>query len=263
MIKILFNILLLGFILSSLLSIVIKYPPKESILVSSPVLITNNNFNLENKIYILKDGADCPVLIIGNEENTSITNIKLSNIEIYGNRANQTKELYKITSRGLINNNGIFIQNATDIKLENIKIKDCKSGGLVTTLGVKNLYINNLTSENNEWDGIALYETKNSLFSNIYLKNNNAAGISLDNNFNNNVFSNIYIFNNGSAIFMRNSNSNLFNNVFLSKNKSGIFIAQQDSNINTACSYNKFYIKSDAADYIKINDKSCLNNEFY
>lgn len=234
---------------------------QEVIYLNSPILITNSNIKLTNLNLILNGKSDCPLIIIGNEYGEPITNILINNITIDGNRLNQSKELYKKTNRGIINNDGIFIQNCKNVRLSNINIKNCKSGGIVTTLGVDNLQINNLTSENNEYDGAAFYETTNSFFYNISLKGNLAAGISLDNNFNFNVFSNCFIYSNDTAIFIRNSSNNKFLNINLNNNKFGIFMAQVNQFTNTGCINNKFQIFSDKIDCFKVNNKSCTGNE--
>ena len=256
--KILQIIGLLSFVIFCV-TIVIIFPPDNQIEISSPIIITNSNVTVSDAQINLKNKSDCPVLIIGLESGISISNIVISNISIDGNRDNQTKELWKTSKFGLINNDGILIQNVRDIILTNIVIRNCKSGGLVTTLGVKNLSVYNLTSINNEYDGIALYKTTDSIFKNLILRNNISAAISLDNSFNFNIFSNCLIIKNNTSIFMRNCESNQFFRLFLSGNQHDIFIAQVNADTNTGSSFNVFDLKSSTASII-VNNKSCISN---
>ncbi len=241
------------------ISIVIIFPLTNQVEISSPIIITNSNVTISDSIITLKDKSDCPVLIIGSESGLSISNIVISNLEINGNRIGQTKELWKKSKYGVINNDGILIQNAHNIILTNIVIRNCKSGGLVTTLGVKNLIVYNLTSINNEYDGIALYKTTDSYFNNLILRNNLAAAISLDNSFNFNTFSNCLIIKNNTSIFMRDCTGNKFLKLFLSGNRHDIFIAQVNNDTNTGSYFNSFDLKMSTAS-ITVNNKSCLSN---
>jgi len=238
--------------------------PDKLIEVAYPIIITNSNTKIiggNHTILRLKNNANCPVIIIGGLRGNQITNVIISNITIDGNRTNQSTEYWIYTIRGVINNNGILVQNAKNVNISNIIIKSCKSGGLVTTLGVNGIIVDNIVSYDNEYDGIACYETSNGIFSNLKLYNNKAAGISLDNNFNSNTFNNCFISNNVTGIFMRTSSYNQFNNIVITNGKYGVFIAQVDKNTNTACINNIFdtiSIKT-AHDFI-INDVSCTNN---
>jgi hypothetical protein len=233
--------------------------PSGIIEISSPLIITHSNFSIiGNKTTIrIKDNANCPAIIIGNIRGKPVTNILIKDITIDGNKSNQSREFYKYTKKGVINNDGILIQNANHVNIENVTISNCKSGGLVSTLDCDTLSIDHLTSYNNEYDGIACYETTNSTFKNLCLTNNGAAGISLDNHFNDNMFSNVDINNNQTGIFMRNSNNNVFLNIAMKNNKLGAFISHIDKDESTGCSNNIILGKLDK---VIINRTTCMGN---
>ena len=232
--------------------------------INSPFLnITTSNIKYDGRGVTLKldRHSDCPVIIIGSIYNKPISNVEISNLTIDGNRFEQTREYWKHTERGVINNSGIVIQNARNVTIHNIIIKNCKSGGIVTTLGVNDILVDRVEVYNSEFDGVACYETTNSIFSNLNLHNNNAAGISLDNEFNNNIFFNCTLVDNNTGIFMRNSCGNIFKNIILNNKRFGVFIAQVDKNTNTACKNNMFDITRMKTPYdFHINDASCSNN---
>jgi parallel beta-helix repeat protein len=226
-------------------------------------MITNSNTRLdgENITLFLKDIANCPVIIIGNSEGEPVTNIDISRFVIDGNKDKQTKEHWKYLPNGVVNNNGIIVQNASGVRIHDINMRNCKSGGLVTTLNVNYLSVSNVTSENNAFDGIACYETRNSTFDHLQLINNNAAGISLDNNFNSNTFSDVIISNNNVGIFMRNSHNNTFTNITIRDCKLDLFMSQVNRNMASGCTGNIFEEFISNRNFM-INYQTCTNNVF-
>jgi hypothetical protein len=220
--------------------------------ISSPIWITNSGITISNLQVKVADNANCPAIIIGTP-NTEISNVTLINVCIDGNRTNQTREIWK---QGL-RNNGIFVQNADNVAVVNATIRGCRSGGIVCEK-VTNFKVSHLISENNEFDGIAIYETTNSFFSYMSLNKNLAAGISMDNWCKNNVFRDCSIAENDLGIFMRNSRGNFFHDFYFNKNRHGVFIAQVDSKRETACVDNVFF--GIPKELFRINDSSCTNN---
>ena len=229
--------------------------------VTEPILITNSNQTLSDQFYRLAAKADCPVIIIGNESGPPITNITLTNIKIDGDSTNQTKELYKYSERGLpINNNGIIIQNAKDVVLNYVTIVDCRSGGLVTTLGVSRLFVTNLLTTLNMFDGIACYKTTDSVFRNITSIGNAAAGLSFDLEFNSNVVDHAIIALNSVGIFARDSYHNNFTNIIIGASSLyTLFLAPIDDLPNTGASYNNFSIHPTTLPKVYTNS-ACIGN---
>ena len=224
----------------------------KSEIISSPIWVTNSGVTISNLQIKVADNANCPAIIIGTP-NKRISNVTLINVCIDGNRLHQTREIWQ---QGL-RNNGIFVQNADNVAVLNAKIHGCRSGGIVSER-VSNLKVDHLVSEDNQFDGIAIYETTNSSFSFMLLNKNLAAGISMDNWCEHNFFQRSFVTENDSGIFMRNSRGNSFCSFYFNKNKHGIFIAQVDDKKETACVNNVF--RGIPKSLFTINDSSCTNN---
>lgn len=218
----------------------------------------------------LDNGINSPVLIMGRMENVpqaATRHIKVSNLLIDGNRENQTQECMggECSADFPLRNNGISIRRCVDCTVESVIVHSAISGGLVTELGCRRLTIRDYTSFNNEFDGLAGYETEDSTFSGINLYSNKAAGISTDIKFNNNKFYDVTITDNKSVgIFMRDSLDNSFTNLHIRNNEQhGIFLAQVNSDPETAATGNTFtsvVIANSGGAGIQANDKSCVNN---
>ncbi len=165
----------------------------------------------------LADNANCPVVIMGEPVNHPTKTIKqlcVSDLFIDGNRAHQQRELWRLQGEGSeIRNNGIQVQGVSDSTVENVVCARCRSGGLVTTRGVQRLVVKSLNAFDNEFDGLACYQTMDSVFTKLYLHNNPGAGISLDLAFNHNTISNALLTGNDLGIFMRASRDNQFHNI--------------------------------------------------
>ncbi len=231
--------------------------------INIPIIITNSNtriFGNKSTIF-LESKSDCPVIIIGNPTGEPVTNIEVFNLSIDGNRVGQTREAWKRLNGDVINNNGILLQNAMNVKIHDVIIRNCRSGGLVTTHHVSGLQAFRLELFNNEFDGLACYETTNSIFSDLNIHNNLYAGISLDNDFDYNTFSNIIISSNNVGIFMRNSCNNKFNNIKVKNCNLIVFMSQVDSDYTSGCSSNMFDGLMSNGKVI-INSETCTNNIF-
>ena len=181
----------------------------------------------------LVDNANCPVVIMGepvNHPQNKLTNLRVSDLAIDGNRSHQQRELWREQGEGSeIRNNGITIQSVSDSSVERVITSRCRSGGVVTTLGVRRLTVRALEAFDNEFDGLACYLTTDSLFTDLYLHDNPGAGISLDLAFNNNIVSNAVLARNDLGIFMRASRENVFYDVSIrNSGHYGVFMAHAE-----------------------------------
>jgi hypothetical protein len=239
--------------------------PNTKINITSPIVISRSNITLvgdTNTVFLLSSNMNCPVIVIGVQGAPAVTNVILMNIQIDGNRTNQSKELWKYSKLGYpMYNNGIIVQNATDILINDIVVSGCISGGLVSTFHVSELVVSNFVAFNNQFDGLACYQTTNSSFLNLLIFKNLAAGISLDLNFNDNIFYNVLLASNIIGIFIRNSNGNVFDDVRMIGNKRfDVFMASVNNKTNTGCINNEFTIKGDGEIHSK--DPLCVSNIF-
>jgi hypothetical protein len=254
-------------------------PPGKTF-INRPIVLRHDNQTLRGSgpttILYLADNANCPVIIMGQPVNhpmQTVRHLRVVDMFIDGNRTHQQRELWHESGEGSeIRNNGITVQNVSDSLIENITCTRCRSGGLVTTLGVRRLTVNNFGSFNNEFDGLACYLTTDSVFSNLDLHDNPGAGISLDLAFDHNVIRSAVLASNDLGIFMRDSRDNKFEHVSIQDNHNyGVFMAQAfqpaDNNVKpqpqTECINNSFTnligLRNGQA-HFRVNDVSCTNN---
>ena len=224
----------------------------------------------------LADDANCPVIILGeavNNPQPTVKFLRVADLYIDGNRLHQQRELWQLQGEDSeIHNNGITVQNVSDSVVEQVTCARCRSGGLVTTRGVSQLTVRDLTAFDNEFDGLACYETTNCLFTDLCLHDNPGAGISLDLAFNHNVISNAVLAANDLGVFMRASCDNQFYNISIRDSRQyGVFMAhtvEQTANgwqavPQTECEQN-YFTNLTAVDCgvaaFWINNITCTNN---
>jgi parallel beta-helix repeat protein len=151
------------------------------------------------------------------------------------------------------------------VTIERIAVYRARSGGLVTEKVCRRLTVQNFTSAENEFDGLAAYQTENSVFSELHLHDNPFAGISLDIDFNNNIISGAVITDNdGPGIFMRDSRDNLFSDIQIrNSGEKGLFLAQVGTDVTTPAMGNTFHglvVSNSVQEGMRVNDASCVNN---
>ena len=211
--------------------------PPGVIEVRQPIVLQRDHQTLrgsgEATVLHLADGANCPVIILGEPVNHPRSTVKtpvLSSLFIDGNRLHQQHELWRLRGEGSqIHNNGITVQNVADSTVENVTSARCRSGGLVTTRNVRRLTVRDYTAFDNEFDGLACYQTEDCLFTGLRLHDNPGAGISLDLAFNHNVVSNAVLTANDLGIFMRASRDNQFYNISIRHSRHyGVFMAHAE-----------------------------------
>ena len=254
--------------------------PAGRIEVRQPIILNRDNLTLRGAgaatILHLADDANCPVVILGeplNNPTQTIRHLKVAGFFVDGNRAHQQRELWRLTGEGSeIRNNGVTVQNVSDSTVESVTCVRCRSGGLVTTRNVRRLTVRGLTAFDNEFDGLACYQTRDSLFTELRLHNNPGAGISVDLDFNHNIVSNAVLTANDLGVFMRASRGNQFYNVSIRDSRRyGVFMAQAELPTaegwkpapKTECVENSFTnlaAHDCGAAAVRINDISCTNN---
>jgi len=241
---------------------------------TDPIVIDRDNVELlgESPAAILRlaSGANAPVLVMGQmAQIPSITrkNIHIANLTIDGNRTNQTYECFHgpCTADNQIYNNGISVRRCEDCSIERVTVFKARSGGLVADKVTRRLTVRDFNSFDNQFDGLAAYETENSLFSGINVHDNGAAGLSFDWDFNNNIVSDTVIVDNAKVgIFMRDSKDNFFHGFQIrNSGEHGIFLAQVENDATKPAQGNTFsgiVVSNSAGAGIRVNDASCVNN---
>ncbi len=254
--------------------------PEGEFLINQPVVLRRSHQTLRGAgdatILRLVADANCPVIIMGepvNHPKHTIKHLSVRDLFIDGNRRLQQRELWRLEGEGSqIRNNGITVQSVSDSLVEHVTCADCRSGGLVTTHDVRRLTVRKLTAFDNQFDGLACYQTEHCLFTDLYLHDNPGAGISLDLAFNHNVVSNAVLVANDLGVFMRASRDNHFFDVSIrDSHHYGVFMAHAETRTTkgwgpapqTACTDNAFTnlnaTRCGGAAF-RVNNVTCTNN---
>lgn len=245
---------------------------------TSPVILRHNNITLRGAgrgtLLHLAAKASCPVVIIGDEANTprrSVSHVELLDLAIDGNRSQQVGECWngqcdtgELTA---LRSSGVVIRRAHDIRVERVSATNCRSGGFVTEKHCRRLTLRQISADRHEFDGLACYETEDSLFEDLHLHDNPGAGISTDLEFAHNVIRDAKLERNGRhGIFMRDSDHNRFEDIVIrDSGAAGIFIAQDAGRPETACRDNRFVrveVARSKGPALQVNDASCERNAF-
>jgi hypothetical protein len=254
--------------------------PPGQIVISQPIILQRDGETMRGAggatVLFLADNANCPAIIMGepvNDPKRTVKNLRVSELFIDGNRLHQQRELWQLQGKGsAIRNNGITVQNVSDSTIEHVTCARCRSGGLVTTLGVRRLVVRDLTAFDNQFDGLACYLTEDSTFAKLFLHDNPGAGISLDLSFDHNTIADASLASNDLGIFMRNSRDNKFNDISIRDSHNyGIFMAQAVESTDGGCQpapqtecANNSFTNLAANQYggaaFRINDIACTNN---
>lgn len=250
-------------------TVVIRAFKQLPVVINKSILINRDNVTLRGEggvILRLANGAQAPVIIMGSDAATpSVTrrNIHVSDLIIDGNRTNQASELNP--ANPALRNNGVSVRRVSDSSVSRLAIHSCRSGGLVTELVCRRLTISDVESFNHHFDGIAGYQTEDSLFTRLQIHDNLAAGFSFDIEFDGNLLTDSVLDNNGSVgMFIRDSRDNVFANFQIrDSGQHGIFLAQVDADTTKPALGNTFYgcvIADSAGAGIRVNDASCTAN---
>jgi parallel beta-helix repeat protein len=244
--------------------------------ITQPIILDRSDLELrgqgqETRLELAAQ-ANCPVVVIGNISTPPewlVRRAVVRSLFIDGNRTEQRFEcwggLCDEQGRTALRNNGITIRGAEDVLVEDVVICRARSGGVVLEKLCRRVRLHRVEAYDNEFDGVAAYETEDSEFSGLNLHHNRSAGFSFDWRFNRNRITDSKAEDNGSqGIFMRDSNGNLFERLLLRNNgEQGLFMAETRELPGTACRYNRFSevtITGNRTQGIRINDASCNPN---
>lgn len=243
---------------------------------TTAIVIARDNVDLRGQgpstVLRLADGANSPVLVIGGTATPPALahhDIRVSDLTIDGNRLGQSMECWggPCDSGELtyIRNNGITLRRVSDVEIDRVSVRSAVSGGLVTEKVSRRITVRDFSSSDNQFDGLAAYETEDSIFAGLYLHDNTFAGLSLDIQFNNNIVSDVVMTNNGrQGIFMRDSRDNVFSDIQIrGSGEQGLFLAQVDADVTTPAAGNTFeslVVSNSALAGMRVNDASCVNN---
>ena len=249
-------------------------------LIRAPIVLRKDHQTLRGRgvstVLYLVDDANCPVVIIGSPiapAKEPVKDVRLADLLIDGNRANQQQEVWRLLSDGAgVYNNGVDVWGTDQATVEHVVCCHCRSGGMVATAGTRRLAVRDFTAFDNQFDGLACYLTEDSDFSHLNLHNNLSAGISLDLDFNHNVIRDAVLTGNDLGVFMRQSRSNVFEALTIRESRHhGVFMAQTFSETaagcrpcpGSECAGNSFFnilISHCGGEAFVVNDASCADN---
>jgi hypothetical protein len=195
----------------------------------------------------LADQVRQPVILIGTdreypENDAAIGNIRISDLEIDGNKDKQEGDLAEFDPSRCadpenpthktcwVRNNGIDVRMVSDLWIENIEIHNARSGGLVVSWKSKRIFVSRSSFHDNFFDGIALYDSEDIHVSDFFCFSNGNAGLSLDNRLSHTTFSNGTIRNNKDVgFFVRDARDLAFSNLMVHGNQShGCFLSHRE-----------------------------------
>jgi hypothetical protein len=251
-------------------------------IINKPVSLCRDNQTLRGAgpttVLRLADNANCPLLVVGTLESYPrriVYNVRVRDLDIDGNRTNQQVECWATpTEEGSeIRNNGLTVRGATDCIVERVRCYRARSGGFVAEKGVYRLTVSDFAAWDNQFDGLALYETEESIFSRLVLRDNPGAGISLDRGFRQSAISDAVLVANGIGIFMRHTHESVFTGLVIRNSKEhGVFMAQTAEKNpagewvfkpGTACTGNVFsgmHVSDSGGAGFLLNNDTCAGN---
>jgi len=231
--------------------------------ISAPITILKNNVTLEGqgvgtKLFLVNE-ANCDVIQVGNGT-TALEGIKIANLKIDGNKANQVETSHGIYFYGA---SGYLISKSV---IENCIVENCYSSGIycnylensIVTRNQTNLndaagiflnYTNNTivieNQLNSNFDGIYMYSASYNTITENQANSNNRYGIYIRNSSNNNTIIGNQTNSNGYGIYLYGSNDNIITENQANSNISydGIYLAFSNNNtiIGNRCQGNGGY----------------------
>jgi Right handed beta helix region len=244
--------------------------------LNRPVVIDRDGIELRGSdagtVLRLAAGSNCPLVVIGSMATPTrhrVRHILVQRLELDGNRGQQSQECYQggsgVRGSELIRNNCVTVRGAEDVQLADLVTSRARSGGVVLEKSCRRILVLRLESFDNEFDGLAAYETEDSIFLQLNLHDNRCAALSFDWRFNNNLVAMSELARNGSqGVFMRDSVGNRFERVLIRDNGAqGIFLAETPELAGTASRDNRFQavtVTANKAQGVRINDATCTGN---
>jgi hypothetical protein len=249
-------------------------------LIEQPIFLSQDGQGLRGAgaetILYLADKANCPVVILGAPLRAAkgpTRRLHLCDLLVDGNRTRQQREVWRSLPGGAgLYNNGVEVWEADDGAVEHVVCRHCRSGGLVSSERTRRLTVRDYTAYDNQFDGLACYQTQESHFSQLNLHDNLAAGISLDLDFDHNVIDGAVLTGNDLGVFMRQSRDNVFAGVTIRHSRNdGVFMAQSGEATRagwrpfpgTECTgnvFNNLRVSSCGGRAFQVNDDTCTNN---
>lgn len=187
-------------------------------------------------VFVLGKAVNQPVIAIGTQkewvdESDIIENVSLSGIEVDGNREYQTSELGR--EKPWIRNNGIDVRGVRKLSIDSVVARSNRSGGLVISWKCSDVTVRNSFFEDNFFDGVAYYDSIRVFTTDCTMRNNQFAGVSLDNRLLDTYFGQCTIESNGNVgVFARNTEGLQFDDCIIRNSADwAIFLAHDEKEL--------------------------------
>ena len=160
-------------------------------------------------MFLLAAGVNQPVVAIGTQKEwvdsaDIIENIRISGIIVDGSKDYQESELNR--EKPWIRNNGIDVRGARNLEIDSVVARNNRSGGLVISWKSSNVVVTDSLFEKNFFDGVAYYDSIEISTTDCIMRDNQFAGISLDNDLVDLAFTRCLVEANGDVgVFARNT----------------------------------------------------------
>lgn len=184
--------------------------------------------------FVLAEGVEKPVIAVGAQdeiprEEQRIRRIRISSLEIDGTRDRQPSEIGR--DQPWIRNNGIDVRMTSDLVIDKVTSNRNRSGGLVISWKSRDILVRDSVFDDNFFDGVAYYDSRNVRTVDCSMNGNDSAGISLDNDFAESEFVRCRLTRNGDVgIFARHSTRLRFDHCTIEGSGDwGAFLAHDDS----------------------------------
>jgi hypothetical protein len=214
------------------------------------VRVSRGNYVLRHALHILRsnvtvlgepgakfrlaDAVNEPVIAIGSQslapvETERIRNIRISGIEVDGNRDAQASELDR--GRPWIRNNGIDVRMVSRLSIDRVVVTGARSGGLVISWKCADVRVRDCEFRKSFFDGVAYYDSQRIETIRCSMVENRAAGVSADNRFWRSRFIECRMIDNGDVgVFMRSSRDIRFDRCRIERSRSwAVFLAHGES----------------------------------
>jgi Right handed beta helix region len=225
----------------------------------------------------LADRALRPAVLLGDLHTPPARryrNITVRNLLVDGNRANQPFECWGGPCDPRINRgpyrqqrvNGITVNGCDDCAVLDAEVGGARSGGLVV-VSSERLLIDGLLAWGAYFDGLAGYWTRDSVFRNVLVRDNDHAGFSFDLHFSNNRIERFESRGNRDhGMFIRLASGNSFvGGVFAGNRKHGVYFDRARPNQSATCASDTRFedvTVRDSGLYGAWLDFACAGNHF-
>lgn len=216
-----------------------------------------------------------PVLILGQtlpQPFTFRSHIRVADLSIDGTRLQQEHECQGPVCAGgdVLRNNGVSLRHVSDVVIEHVAIRHARSAGIGTEQGARRVTLRDVEVADSQFDGIAGFATRDSVFTNLRLHDNLKAGLSFDGAFDHNTISDAVLTDNRDVgLYMREAFDNTFSRMQISDSGSyGLYLAQNGSAAKPAAgnAFRQMIVARSGrnptlgGDGMRVNDDSCVGN---